>query len=167
MKRISAAICAASLGLTFAGASMFGAQAAPFPSLKGETFGVDIQQVQYRGRDDRPRVDHRAPDRRFEGRRGFERRGNLGYYNGHRGYSQYRRGYRQHNGFWFPSSAFVAGMIGGAIAAQPPVVVARPVPMRLSAAHVRWCQDRWRSYSVSDNSFQPLNGPRQACVSPY
>ena len=38
---------------------------------------------------------------------------------------------------------------------------------RLSSAHVRWCYDRYRSYRAYDNSFQPYNGPRQQCYSPY
>jgi len=37
----------------------------------------------------------------------------------------------------------------------------------LSAAHVQWCYDRYRSYRASDNSFQPYRGPRQQCYSPY
>jgi hypothetical protein len=77
-----------------------------------------------------------------------------------RGYRDRRPGYRQHNGWWFPPAAFIAGaIIGGGIANQQ--------PQRLSRQHVRWCQERWRSYRVSDNSYQPLNGPRRACVSPY
>lgn len=38
---------------------------------------------------------------------------------------------------------------------------------RLPASHVRWCQNRYRSYRAWDNSFQPYNGPRQMCRSPY
>lgn len=38
---------------------------------------------------------------------------------------------------------------------------------RLPVAHVRWCDNRYRSYRASDNSFQPYNGPRQQCRSPY
>lgn len=34
-------------------------------------------------------------------------------------------------------------------------------------AHVRWCYERYRSYRSSDNTFQPYNGPRQQCRSPY
>jgi len=34
-------------------------------------------------------------------------------------------------------------------------------------AHVQWCYDRYRSYRASDNTFQPNNGPRQQCRSPY
>jgi hypothetical protein len=38
---------------------------------------------------------------------------------------------------------------------------------RLSSAHVQWCYDRYRSYRAWDNTFQPYNGPRQQCWSPY
>jgi hypothetical protein len=38
---------------------------------------------------------------------------------------------------------------------------------RLSSAHVRWCYNRYRSYRAWDNTFQPYNGPRQQCWSPY
>lgn len=48
----------------------------------------------------------------------------------------------------------------------PPVIPARPV-YRLTNAHINWCHARYRSYRVSDNSFQPYHGPRKACISPY
>lgn len=40
---------------------------------------------------------------------------------------------------------------------------------RLEAAdnHQDWCAARYRSYRASDNSFQPLNGARKACISPF
>lgn len=37
----------------------------------------------------------------------------------------------------------------------------------MSPAHIRWCYDRYRSYRAWDNSFQPYNGPRRQCWSPY
>lgn len=37
----------------------------------------------------------------------------------------------------------------------------------LSNAHVQWCYDRYRSYRAYDNTFQPYNGPRRQCWSPY
>lgn len=86
------------------------------------------------------------------------------YYNGHRGYNYYRPGYRNYNGWWYPAAAFAAGaMIGGAIAAQPAPRYAVPA----GNAHVQWCMNRYRSYRVSDNTFQPNYGPRQQCVAPY
>ncbi|TIP33596.1 MAG: BA14K family protein, partial [Mesorhizobium sp.] len=29
------------------------------------------------------------------------------------------------------------------------------------------CHDRYRSYRAWDNTFQPYNGPRRQCISPY
>lgn len=89
----------------------------------------------------------------------FERR-NDGhyYYHGHRGYRTYHRGYREYNGYWFPPAAFVAGaIIGGAATA---------VVSGASSSHVAWCQNHYRSYRVSDDTYQPYSGPRQRCVSP-
>ena len=34
-------------------------------------------------------------------------------------------------------------------------------------AHVAWCYNRYRSYRAYDNSYQPFNGPRRECISPY
>ncbi|MEP4031101.1 BA14K family protein [Roseibium polysiphoniae] len=33
--------------------------------------------------------------------------------------------------------------------------------------HVSWCHNRFKSYNSYDNSYQPYNGPRQHCWSPY
>lgn len=96
-------------------------------------------------------------------RRHWDRRG---YYHGHRGYRYHRPGYRRHNdGWWYPLAAFGLGaaIIGG-MAAQPP---RPPVGVAVPGSHVRWCQGRYRSYDVYSNTFQPYNGPRQVCVSPY
>lgn len=38
---------------------------------------------------------------------------------------------------------------------------------RYSSAHVQWCYGRYRSYRASDNTYQPYNGPRRQCRSPY
>lgn len=82
------------------------------------------------------------------------------FYNGHRGYRSHRNGYRFYNGFWFPNSAFVIGR-------SQPRNYDRPRYIRLSAAHVRWCENRYRTYRVYDNSFQPNYGNRRACNSPF
>jgi hypothetical protein len=97
--------------------------------------------------------------------RRIERRGQRIYLNGHRGFREPRRGYREFNGFWFPAAAFLGGLIiGGALDDGPRYV--RP-GYRLSNAHVRWCYNRYRSYDRYSNTFQPYNGPRRACYSPY
>ena len=152
MRQISTSLCAA-VAFSFALGTAAPVMAAPVLMPMAPAASSDVVQVQdrnWRGH------DRRGPDRRDR----FERRGGQAYYNGHRGYRQHRPGYRQHNGWWFPSAAFIAGaIIGGGMANQQ--------PHRLSNAHVRWCQERWRSYRVSDNSYQPYNGPRRVCVSPY
>lgn len=83
-----------------------------------------------------------------------------GYLNGHRGYRERRAGYRGYRGYWYPLEAFPEGIVDG------PKGALRPQPV-LSARHVSWCSNRWRSYRSSDNSYQPSNGPRRECISPF
>ena len=85
-----------------------------------------------------------------------------GRYDRHRYYGN--RHYRRHRG---NAGAIIGGLaagaiIGGAIASQQPRYYRGG-----SSAHVRWCYDRYRSYRASDNTFQPYNGPRRSCRSPY
>ena len=94
-------------------------------------------------------------------RRGFYVVGGGYYYNGYRGYVRVRPGYRYYNGYWFPAAAFAAGVAAATVAPLP-----RPA-VRLEAAHVRWCHERYVSYRAWDNSYQPYSGPRQQCWSPY
>lgn len=152
-KKLVSALFAAALGVaTIATGSV---SAAPFQSQQLSTPDTNVVQAQYRHRE------------------GMVRRGNNYYYNGHRGYRHYRPGYRRQGDFWFPPAAFALGaIIGGAIASQPtyqPRYYERRVVPRYesNSAHVRWCYDRYRSYRASDNTFQPYNGPRQQCYSPY
>ncbi|MGO4832167.1 BA14K family protein, partial [Rhizobiaceae sp. 2RAB30] len=70
----------------------------------------------------------------------------------------------------FPPAAFITGAIVGGALAQPAPVYRQPAPVYRQpsgSAHVRWCYDRYRSYRAYDNTFQPYNGPRQQCYSPY
>jgi hypothetical protein len=173
MKKINSGICASAIAVSIIGSALSSVQAAPIHATHSKGAKEKVQLAQFRRDDDRDRFERRGPDRRQVDRRverpRFEQRGGWGYYNGHRGNREYRRGYRNYNGWWFPPAAFVAGaIIGGAIANQPAAAVP-PVyaPVRLNAAHVNWCENRWKSYRVSDNSYQPLSGPRQVCVSPY
>lgn len=143
MKRTFAALAVIAAATALA---PIGASAAPLqPS--GILVPPSVEQVQYR--------------------RGFYRHGGYGYYNGYRGYGHYRPGYRRYGNWWFPGAAFAAGaLIGGAIASQPGPVYAAPPP-GAADAHVQWCMQTYRSYRPSDDTFQPYNGPRQPCVSPY
>lgn len=138
MKRTTASLYAA-LAFSLALGTAAPVMAAP-PAFvpKAPTASSDLVQVQ---------------DRRAR----FERRGNNYYYNGHRGYRDRHPGYRYYNGWWFPPAAFALGAIIGGALSQPST----------TSEHVRWCQNRWRSYRASDNTYQPSHGPRRACVSPY
>lgn len=131
--------------------------AAPSPEI------VQVQSENFRWHryERRPRADDRYD--RHDWRRDrdrFERRGNAAYWHGHRGYRHSRPGYREYNGWWFPPAAFALGAIIGRAMSQQAV---RPA----GNAHVEWCYDRYRSYRSSDNTFQPNNGPRRQCNSPY
>ncbi|WP_425607325.1 BA14K family protein [Roseibium sediminicola] len=33
--------------------------------------------------------------------------------------------------------------------------------------HVSWCHNRFKSFKTYDNTYQPYNGPRAQCWSPY
>lgn len=177
MKAFLSKLCATTLAASFVAASAIPLGAAPLmapqpaPAIASEAGMPNVIQVQ-NSRDGRwirrPIQREMRSDRvrdRHDARRGYYRQNGVAYYNGHRGYRYHRPGYRRYNDFWFPATAFVAGaLVGGAIAAPAPRVV---VPRGMSNAHVNWCYDRYRSYRASDNTFQPYNGPRQQCYSPY
>lgn len=37
----------------------------------------------------------------------------------------------------------------------------------IAGRHTQWCGSTYRSYRRSDNTFQPFDGPRRECASPY
>jgi BA14K-like protein len=131
------------------------ANSMPLPAAQAPIAQETVTNVQYRDRDRR----ERRWDRR-ESRRDYRRGYREGYHNGHRGYRERRSGYRYYNGYWFPLAAFAAGAVIGGAATQ-----ARPSAS--GSSHIQWCANRYRSYRASDNTFQPYNGPRQQCNSPY
>ncbi|TYR35223.1 BA14K family protein [Mesorhizobium microcysteis] len=140
MLKIVSSICAAVMAISIPFATPAVAMPAPISAPVWDKQGPT--EVQYRYRDNR-----------------------RGYYRGHRGYRYQRPGYRYHDGYWFPPAAFIAGaIIGGAIANQEPPIRYRP---RATGGHVEWCYARYRSYRAYDNSYQPYNGPRRQCRSPY
>ena len=146
MRRFLSGLCASSLALSFAVASLAPVNAATLFVPQTIDQASDIQNVQFRLRGDR-----------YDGRRVI-RRGDNFYLNGHRGIGYYRPGYRRYGDFWFPAAAFLVGaLITGAIVDGS----------RSGSAHVQWCYDRYRSYRAWDNTFQPYDGPRRQCYSPY
>lgn len=151
MKKTIGIVCAAAISLTSLGMASVPASAAPLQTSVQMSGGAEFVTV--RDRNDRK-------DRRDR----FERRGNAYYLNGHRGDRRHHSGWRNYNGWYFPPSAFSFGFSfgGGYDRYDPP-----RAGIRLSARHVAWCEDHYRSYRRSDNTFQPFDGPRRQCVSPY
>lgn len=171
MRNFRSTLCAA-LALTFAAGSALPVAAAPVLAPKtsqSQAANPNVIDVQLsREERQRNRFERRQDRRenRFERRQDrrearFEQRNGRYYYNGQRGYRDKRPGYRYYNGFWFPAGAFIAGaIIGNAINGSASASSG-------GSAHTQWCYDRYRSYRASDNTFQPYNGARQQCYSPY
>lgn len=70
--------------------------------------------------------------------------------------------------------AIIGGVIGGVIGSaivnsrrQPVYVAPPPVYAGFSQQHYNWCFNQYRSYHQPSNTFQPYNGPRRPCVSPW
>jgi hypothetical protein len=141
MRKFVSGALATVLAASFVLADLVAADAAVVVLPKDSAISSDIQNVAWRG-----------------GRRHGWHNGGY-YWNGHRGYRYHRPGYRRHGDFWFPLAAFATGaIVSGAIANDG---------AGRTNAHVRWCYDHYRSYRASDNTFQPTNGPRTECRSPY
>jgi hypothetical protein len=169
MLKFVSSVCAAAIAVTapFIGA----AGAMPLSSPQWDRPAVTLVQDGQSGSTyTNPRIEGWRADHGIRGDFGDNNRRWRRYrdwddvprYRGHRGYRHYRDGYRSHGGFWYPPAAFIAGaIIGGALANQEPRYRPR------GSAHVDWCYDRYRSYRASDNTYQPYNGPRRQCRSPY
>ena len=113
MKRLTSYLCAAAMAASTISFGTVGANAQPLPApsqLQSHIGTSNVIEVQRR--DYRQRRDARS-------QRGFERRGDRAYYRGHRGQRHARPGWRQHQGWWFPPAAFVAGAIIRGAIAQP------------------------------------------------
>ena len=181
MSKLMTKIATAALSVAVVLTTMAPAGAMQMPRVEAKAQG-DVIQVQEHGHRVWPRPGWSGgrggwdgPRRHWRGdwdggrrhwRGGWDGPRRHGWYGGHRGYRHYRPGYRYYDGYWFPLAAFGAGaIIGGAMAAPAPQ--RRVYSGSMSPSHVAWCQNRWRSYSAYDNTYQPYNGPRRACVSPY
>jgi hypothetical protein len=114
------------------------------------------------------RADRYRHDKRFD--RDWDR---PRYKRGCRGSREYRDGYRRDNdGWWFPLAAFALGAI---ILNQQNLGPAYSqtysnwdhIPDGNLGAHHSWCDQQYRSYSRTSKTFQPYNGPRKYCNSPY
>ena len=69
-------------------------------------------------------------------------------------------------------TAAAIGIVGGVIAGAAIANAQRPrevyvEPAGNPSAHLNWCYAKYRSYREWDNSWQPYEGPRRPCISPY
>ena len=144
----------AALASILAVTSMVPAQAQIIRPVAPVAAATDATNVQYR-------------ERRYDRRDRYDRYERARYWNGHRGYRERRAGYRYRNGYWYPLAAFAAGAIIGGAIAQPRAVPVAPRAAGLNPRHYSWCNARYRSYDSYSNTFQPYNGPRRQCLSPY
>ncbi|ACP25677.1 hypothetical protein NGR_c19130 [Sinorhizobium fredii NGR234] len=60
--------------------------------------------------------------------------------------------------------ATVGGPLPGTVG--PRMRPRREIRLDLNA-HMRWCLERYASYRLDDNSYQPFSGRRRLCNSPY
>lgn len=68
-------------------------------------------------------------------------------------------------------------VLGGVVASafNRPAPIDTPVTIkafsandaRLGDTHTSYCANRYRTYDAATNTFQPFEGPRRQCVSPY
>lgn len=122
--------------------------------------------------------------RREDGRRYWRRNWNRGdrygrryggRYWGHGGHYRrhWRRNYRRgwYDSDWYGGSGIYFGLGFPGYGYYDPYYAPRYyAPRRVyrsGNAHVQWCYNRYRSYREYDNTFQPYNGPRRQCWSPY
>jgi hypothetical protein len=136
------------------------APAQAFPSVaapKVQSQAADVQTVQYNGH---PRWSRH--NRHWRGDRG--RHWHHGrHWRDDRRYS-HRRYHRHRNN---NAGAIIGGLAAGAIIGGA-IASSQPRQYRsVGNDHVSWCYSRYRSYRASDNTFQPYNGPRRQCYSPY
>ena len=67
---------------------------------------------------------------------------------------RHNRPYRRHHRHNDPWPYIIGGIIIGGIILN-------------ADKHHRWCKNRYRSFDRRSNTYQPYNGPRRQCVSPY
>jgi hypothetical protein len=115
-------------------------------------------------------------NRKWRGNRAWRGNGRWnrnGNWHGRRNWNKYRR-YRNNDNY-FNGGIFLGlgvpllgGYYGGPRYYDPYYAPRRYYRAPVAGnTHVRWCYARYRSYRAWDNSFQPYNGPRRQCYSPY
>ncbi len=157
------------LSLATAFSSVLPAQA--FPSIERPKPQVsDVQQVDYYRHSWRHgHYGHRGPYiRRHYRNGGYYRHDGYYRYGGYRHHRRYYGGYRGYDdNFGGAFGGLAAGAIIGGMLAQPRYYGGERRYYRTGGSHADWCSARYRSYRAYDNTYQPYNGGRRQCISPY
>ena len=164
--RLTSKCLVVALSALFAATPAVPAGAVPLPVVKVQPVeaGQGVQLVDHRWHGRRHWRGHRHwrggdrywRGRHYEGRRWYPR----GRYDNWRSGYRYGHRYRHRDNAWVPFAIMGMGaMIGSAMAHERRYVG--------GGSHVNWCANRYRSYRAYDNTFQPYNGPRRRCYSPY
>ncbi|PCI05219.1 MAG: hypothetical protein COB78_00970 [Hyphomicrobiales bacterium] len=78
-----------------------------------------------------------------------------------------RRGSRRRRNNAVAGAIIGSAIIGAIIANQDRRRYRRDRRIYRGDAHENWCYRRFRSYRAWDNTYQPYNGRRRQCISPY
>lgn len=151
MKGLFSNVCAAALAVTTAFA-VIPASAGPLARVAPamQTANANLIQV------DSGAMVGRG-DYRWDGYRGW-RHGDRDWRRHHR-HRHYRH---RHDNDWVGPA--IGGLVTGAIIGG---ALSNSYRGGGGNAHVQWCYNRYRSYRAYDNTYQPYNGPRRQCISPY
>jgi len=112
---------------------------------------LPVTDVQYR--QNRAQRRHNRAQRRYDRRRTYRRNRHGPRYNRRRGRNQH-----YYNGFWYA----VPFWLGATTYYQDPYYAPRR-----GNRHVRWCQDRYRSYRIRTDTYRGFDGYDHRCRSPY
>jgi hypothetical protein len=139
-----ALIGAGVLGMSAIPASAGALPAAPQPAVLGGQTADLMVEVKHR-RDHRQLRRHW--NRKRDGNRCRTRFGNCRHY---------------YRGYYYSSPWWTLPLIGGSI-----ILGNQNYNRGYGNAHIRWCQDRYRSYNVRTNTWVAYSGAVRQCVSPY
>lgn len=76
------------------------------------------------------------------------------------------RSYRRHNNNGDVAAGIIGGLALGAIIGGIANSQSRSSNLPRNY-HAEWCMNKYRSYDARSDTFQPYNGPRRRCISPY
>lgn len=107
-----------------------------------------------------PIVGHAAPVIDVQYRRHRNHYHRPPHHHRHRHHHHHRRHHRGD-----VAAGIIGGLAAGAIIGSIANSHAHSAPPR--NPHVEWCLSKYRSYDIRTNTFQPFNGPRRFCNSPY